>query len=94
MKKKLKNKIESLPNIGPVTAEKLKKIGFTTADDFLKQDPYEIFEILRREVDPTLCRCTLAVIVGASEGKPWHLITNKSAREYERRHPYHRWGKC
>jgi hypothetical protein len=94
MKRKLKDGVESLPNIGPITAVKLKKIGITTTDDFLKQDPYEIFETLRREVDPTLCRCALATIVGASEGKPWHRITKQTTREYERRHPYHRWGKC
>jgi nucleotidyltransferase/DNA polymerase involved in DNA repair len=91
---KKQDKIESLHNIGPVTAAKLNKIGIRTAEDFLKHDPYEIFEKLRKEIDPTLCRCALAVIVGASEGISWYKITKKSAREYERRHPYHRWGKC
>jgi RecG-like helicase len=86
--------LDTLPNIGSVTALKLRKIGITTVADFLKLDPYDIFDKLRTEVDPTLCRCALAVIVGANEGKPWHKITKRTAREYERRHPYHRWGKC
>jgi len=83
-----------LPNIGRVTAVKLERIGITTSDQFLKQDPYDIFHKLLRDVDPTLCRCALALIVGASEGKPWHKITKRTAKEYEKRHPYHRWGKC
>jgi len=45
-------------------------------------------------VDPTLCRCALASIVGAKLGLPWHQITKASAREYEKRHPGHKWGPC
>ena len=86
--------LRTLPNIGRVTAEKLNRIGIRSREDFLRRDPYEIFEALRRKVDPTLCRCALAGIVGAKLGLPWHQITKASAREYERRHPGHVWGKC
>jgi hypothetical protein len=84
----------SLANIGTVTERKLKQIGIHSADDFLRRDPYQVFAELRRKVDPTLCRCALALIVGAKLGQPWHLITKASAREYEKRHPGHVWGKC
>jgi hypothetical protein len=86
--------LRSLANIGPVTEKKLKQIGIFSKEDFLCRDPYEVFENLRQKVDPTLCRCALALLVGAKLGLPWHQITRTSAREYEKRHPDHRWGKC
>jgi hypothetical protein len=91
------NKMDSLrrlPNIGPVIEKKLNRIGIFSQEDFLSRDPYEVFESLRQRVDPTLCRCALASVVGAKLGMPWHRITKISAREYEKRHPDHRWGKC
>jgi hypothetical protein len=86
--------VETLPNIGKDTAAKLGKIGIRTAEDFLARDPYTVFETLRKRVDPTLCRCALASIVGAKRGVRWHTITKQTAREYEKRHPRHRWGPC
>jgi hypothetical protein len=86
--------VESLPNIGGVTAGMLRRIGITSKREFLKRDPYKVFDELRKKVDPTLCRCALAGIVGAKKGVPWHKITKDSAREYEKKHPKHVWGKC
>lgn len=92
--KKDTEKLESLPNVGRVIAGKLRKIGIRTTSEFLERDPYDVFEELRTEVDPQLCRCALASIVGARYGVKWHEITAESAREYSRRHPSHQWGKC
>jgi nucleotidyltransferase/DNA polymerase involved in DNA repair len=86
--------LTDLPNIGKTTAAKLRKIGIESAEDFLKRDPYEVFHELRTKVDSTLCRCALAGLVGAKKGQPWHKITKKTAAEYEKRHPGHRWGPC
>jgi hypothetical protein len=86
--------LEALPNVGPTTAAKLRRIGITTKTEFLKRDPYKVFDELRRKVDPTLCRCALAGIVGAKKGVAWHKVTKQSAKEYEKRHPRHVWGKC
>jgi hypothetical protein len=86
--------LRSLANIGAVTAKKLNQIGILSKEDFLSRDPYEVFAELRRKVDPSLCRCALAGIVGAKLGQPWHRVTKASAREYERRHPGHVWGPC
>jgi len=88
------SRLRSLPNIGAVTEKKLNRIGIFSKKDFLHRDPYEIFADLRRKIDPTLCRCALALIVGAKLGQPWHKITKAAAREYEKRHPGHVWGKC
>ncbi|MCU0276665.1 MAG: TfoX/Sxy family protein [Acidobacteria bacterium] len=89
-----KSSLGSLPNIGKVTERKLNAIGIFGREEFLRRDPYAVFHELRRKVDPTLCRCALAGIVGAKLGLPWHQVTKASAREYERRHPGHTWGKC
>jgi hypothetical protein len=89
-----KDSLRQLTNIGPVIEMKLNQIGIFSKEDFLGRDPYEVFENLRRNVDPTLCRCALASIIGARLGQPWHRITKASAREYEKRHPGHVWGKC
>jgi len=86
--------LRSLLNIGRVTEMKLNQIGIRSKEDLLRRDPYEVFSELRQKVDPTLCRCALALIVGAKLGQPWHRITRASAREYEKRHPGHVWGKC
>jgi len=80
--------------MGPVTAAKLAKIGIDTKEEFLRRDPYAVFEELREKIDPTLCRCALAGIVGAKKGVPWHKITKETAKEYEKRHPLHKWGPC
>jgi nucleotidyltransferase/DNA polymerase involved in DNA repair len=87
-------RLTDLANIGKTTAAKLERIGIRTAEDFLKRDPYGVFEELRAKVDPTLCRCALAGIVGAKTGEPWHVITKRTAKEYEKRHPRHKWGPC
>jgi hypothetical protein len=84
----------SLSNIGKVISKKLKKIGIDTAEDFLARDPYEVFDELRNKVDPTLCRCALASLVGAKRNKKWYTITKQTAEHYERKHPGHKWGKC
>ena len=86
--------LTSLLNIGSTTARKLERVGVRSAEDFLARDPYELFHTLRRKVDPTLCRCALAGLVGAKLNAPWHKVTKKSAKEYEKRHPRHTWGPC
>lgn len=86
--------LESLPNIGKVTAEKLRKIGISSKEEFLDRDPYEVFDELLAKVDPTLCRCALAGIVGASANVPWHVITKQSAKKFEQKHPGFKWDKC
>lgn len=75
-------------------AEKLVACGITTKEDFLKQDPYDVFDIMLERVDPTLCRCALASVVGAHDGFPWHKITKDTAKVFEKRHPDHVWKNC
>ncbi|MBT3704904.1 hypothetical protein HOG17_03935 [Candidatus Peregrinibacteria bacterium] len=91
----MSQELESLPNIGKKIAEKLHKIGINDVDEFMENDPYEMFIRLKLKVEPTLCRCALASIVGAKEGIVWHKIHKKSAEELERRYPELKWkNKC
>ncbi len=89
------NSLRELVNIGPVIEKKLSKIGIFTKEQFLKKDPFEVFDELLKKVDPTLCRCALASIVGAKAGLPWHKITRQTASDYDKLHPDHKWrSKC
>ena len=87
-------KLTELINIGPIIAKKLEKIGIKTAEEFLAHDPYQVFEELLIKVDPTLCRCALASLVGAQQGLPWHKVTKQSAQHFAAMHPQHRWENC
>jgi nucleotidyltransferase/DNA polymerase involved in DNA repair len=85
--------LEDLPNIGAVSAQKLKKIGIESAKDFLKRDSFEVFNELKEKIDPTLCKCALATIVGAHKGIAWYKIIKETTKEYEIRYPRECWGK-
>ena len=86
--------VSTLPNIGKVIEGKLNKIGIDSAEEFLARDPYMIFEELLRNVDPTLCRCALASIVGASKKEKWHLVMKEAVATFEKKHPKYRWENC
>jgi hypothetical protein len=82
-----------LTNIGKITAAKLQKIGITTAEDFCSRNPYEVFNELLHKVDPTLCRCALACIVGARMNVRWNEIRTVAAKEFEKQYPK-TYAKC
>ncbi len=94
MSKKTKS-LKELTNIGDKIALMLLKVGIESKDDFLQKDPYVTFDKMLKKVDPNLCRCALACIVGASLNLPWHKITKESATEFEKKYPKHKWkNKC
>ena len=88
------SKVSTLPNIGKVIEGKLNAIGIDSAEEFLVRDPYVVFEELLRKVDPTLCRCALASIVGASKKEKWHLVMKEAVAKFEKKHPKYRWIDC
>jgi len=87
-------KVSTLPNIGKVIEGKLHKIGIDSAEEFLSRDPYIVFEELLRKVDPSLCRCALASIVGASKKEKWHIVMKEAVKTFEKKHPKYLWGPC
>ncbi len=88
------SKVSILPNIGKVIEGKLNTIGINSAEEFLSRDPYAVFEELLRKVDPTLCRCALASIVGASKKEKWHRVMKEAVAKFEKKHPKYRWENC
>ena len=76
-----------LPNIWPKIADNLIKIWIATPEEFLAQDPYEVFHQLKIRVDPSLCRCALAGIIGAHKGIRRNLIREEAVKTYEQRYP-------
>jgi len=88
------SKVSTLPNIGKVIEGKLNRIGINSAEEFLTRDPYEVFEELLRKIDPTLCRCALASIVGASKKEKWHLVMKEAVEKFEKKHPKYQWENC
>ena len=89
---KSSDSLESLVNIGKVTAKMLRAIGITSRGQFLRRDPYRVYAELLAKVDPSLCRCALAALVGARRGVKWHLVTREAAAEFQRRYPNHEWA--
>ena len=79
--------LTKLPNIWPVIADNLMKIGITTPEEFLQRDPYEVFHELKTRVDHTLCRCALASTVWAHEWKKRNSIHKESEKEFLKRYP-------
>lgn len=76
-----------LPNIWPRISDNLIKIWITTPEEFLAQDPYEVFHQLKTKVNPSLCRCTLASIIGAYKEVKRNLIRKEAVKIYEQRYP-------
>jgi hypothetical protein len=86
------NEVETLINIGPVMGRALRSIGIETRQQFLRRDPYKLYAELLVKVDPTLCRCALASLVGAKKGVKWHLMTQEAAAQFRRKYPNHEWA--
>ncbi|MPN00260.1 hypothetical protein SDC9_147454 [bioreactor metagenome] len=61
-------KLTELPNIGPVLAENLKKVGIETPEELQKAGTYDAFMRIRTQVDSGACLHQLEAIEGAVEG--------------------------
>ena len=73
------HKLTHLPNIGPVLAEKLNRIGITTFETLEEMGSVEaVFRI--GVTDETACYNMLYALEGAIRGVRWHAIP-KNDRE-------------
>lgn len=91
MTKSNSDSLTSLTNIGKVTASNLNKIGIQTKKEFLAADPYILFDQMIQKIDPAMCRCALASLVGAKDGIPWAAVHKKAGEEFVKRYPNHKW---
>ena len=70
-KKEAITSLQSLRNIGPVTAEDLYSIGIKTLEQFRQSDPEELYEELKRRRCGKLDKCVLYQFRGALLDIPW-----------------------
>lgn len=61
-------RLTDLPNIGPVLAGNLERIGVTKPDQLRAIGAEEAFLRIRAQVDPTACLHQLEALAGAVEG--------------------------
>lgn len=61
-------KLTDMPNIGPVLAGNLEKIGVTTPEQLCCMGAREVFLRIRTEVDPGACLHQLEALTGAAAG--------------------------
>lgn len=60
--------LTELPNIGPVLAGNLRKVGIETPEELRKAGTYDAFMRIRMQVDSGACLHQLEAIEGAVEG--------------------------
>ena len=61
-------RLTDLPNIGPVLAGNLKRIGVTSPDQLRAMGEAEAFVKIRAQVDPEACLHQLEALAGAVAG--------------------------
>lgn len=67
-------RLTDLPNIGPVLAGNLEKVGVTEPDQLRQMGAEEAFLRVRAQVDPTACLHQLEALAGAAEGVKKSLL--------------------
>lgn len=62
--------LTELPNIGPVLADNLRRIGITTAEELRSAGACEAWLRIRTQVDRGACFHQLTALAGAEAGIP------------------------
>jgi hypothetical protein len=80
------DKLESIPNVGPVIAAKLRLLGFNSPADLAGQDPYAMYRSLSELTGQRHDPCLLDVFISAvsfSNGNPprswWEFTPQRKA---------------
>ena len=80
-KSKFSNKLESIPNVGPAIAAKLRLLGYKVPGDLKEADPYVMYRKLLRITGKYHDPCLLDVFISAvsfcrgNPPKPWWEFT-------------------
>ena len=83
-------RLESIPNIGPMIAAKLRVLGFVSPCELVGQDAYEMYDNLREITGEHLDPCLLDVFISAvsfangAPPKPWWKFTEQRKAELRR----------
>lgn len=76
-KQKSIRSLQSLRNIGPITAEYLHSIGIKTPEKLKQSSPEELYEELKRRRGGKLDKCVLYQLRGALLDIPWPKCKNQ-----------------
>jgi DNA transformation protein len=77
----IKMKVTKLTNIGSGLEKMLGEINIKTAEEFLAEDPYDLYEKLEKD-RPGLHLAVLASFVGAHTNTPWYFVYHQIKKEY------------
>ncbi|MGZ4410566.1 MAG: TfoX/Sxy family DNA transformation protein [Gaiellaceae bacterium] len=72
--------LESLPNIGPVVASRLRQAGISTAEELLSLGAEQAFLRLRSVLPDDACLSTLYGLAGAVDGISDHVLPDDRRR--------------
>lgn len=70
-KGKVVENLQTIPNIGPATAQRLYAVGIKNLQQLKKANPEKLYEKLKIKEGGKLDRCVLYVIRGAILDIPW-----------------------
>ncbi|HWS42051.1 MAG TPA: TfoX/Sxy family protein [Pseudoflavonifractor sp.] len=73
--------LKDMPNIGPVAAEALEKVGIETPDQLREIGAKEAWLRIRAQVDPGACLHLLQGLEAAVEGIPKKLLPAEKRAE-------------
>ena len=76
--------LQSLRNIGPVTAERLYSIGIKTPEQIRTSDPEKLYEKMKKKSEGTLDKCVLYQLKGAVLDIPWPKCKNLTMDEHKK----------
>ena len=77
MKSKSLKDLESLKNVGKITAKRLYSLGIRSPKDMKNSNPKELYEKLKKKHGGKLDKCVLYQFKGAKLNKPWWKCKDK-----------------
>ena len=83
-------KLESIPNVGPAIAAKLRLLGVASPSELAGQDPYEMYRSLCEQTGKRYDPCLLDVFISAvsfangAPPKPWWKFTHQRKAQLRR----------
>lgn len=75
------NRLEDLPNIGPVLADRLRRAGIMTPAQFAALGDTAAFARLVATYPEEACTHTRLALAGAARGVRWHSLAPELRRE-------------
>jgi len=76
-------RLEDLPNIGPVLAQRLRQAGIMTPEQFFGAGDAGAFAQLVATYPAEACTHTRLALAGAARGVRWHSLPPELRREFQ-----------